>query len=164
MLLRSSLLLLSLHSASVAAFSLPAVVQQPQQRAAARAARTPASPVLQFEAMTGKDSDAPNAEEASEEVTKGAPVTQGECIKQFSDVELVEQEAKLDALAKKWKRIEDEGEYEEGLRSGWGPSPERINGRSAMFFIIVGLVTEYYTGQSLPQQVYTMLQTMGLVE
>ena len=33
-----------------------------------------------------------------------------------------------------------------------------------MFFIIVGLVTEYYTGQSLPQQVYTMLQTLAIVE
>ena len=161
-MLRVCLVLLS--SASVAAFGLPAVVQQPQRRAAARAARVPASPVLQFEAMTGKDSDAPNAEEASEEVTKGAPVTQGEYIKQFSDVELVEQEAKLEALAKKWKRIEDEGEYEEGLRSGWGPSPERINGRTAMFFLVTGLVTEYYTGQSLPDQFYTMLQTLSLVE
>lgn len=161
-MLRVSVLLLS--CASVAAFGLPAVVQQPQRRAAARAARAPASPVLQFEAMTGKDSDAPNAEEASEEVTKGAPVTQGEYIKQFSDVELVEQEAKLEALAKKWKRIEDEGEYEEGLRSGWGPSPERINGRTAMFFLVTGLVTEYYTGQSLPDQFYTMLQTLSLVE
>ena len=33
-----------------------------------------------------------------------------------------------------------------------------------MFFIIVGLVTEYYTGQSLPQQCGTMLQTLGLWE
>ena len=33
-----------------------------------------------------------------------------------------------------------------------------------MFFIIVGLVTEYYTGQSLPEQVYTLFQTIGVVE
>ena len=79
-------------------------------------------------------------------------------------MELAEQESKLTALSEKWKRREDEAAYQESIRSGWGPSPERINGRAAMFFIIVGLVTEYYTGQSVPQQVYTMLQTMGLVE
>ena len=50
----------------------------------------------------------------------------------MSDVELAEQSAKLEALAAMWKKREDMGEYEEGLRSGWGPSPERINGRAAM--------------------------------
>ena len=54
--------------------------------------------------------------------------------------------------------------YQSTIRSGWGPSPEIINGRSAMFFIIVGLVTEYYTGRSLPQQVYTMLQNLAIVD
>ena len=83
---------------------------------------------------------------------------------ELSDVELTEQQAKLDALAARWKKREDVEEFEDGLRSGWGPSPERINGRAAMFFIVVGLVTEYYTGQSLPQQVYTMLQTLSIVE
>ena len=82
----------------------------------------------------------------------------------LSDVELAEQSAKLEALAEMWKKREDVGEYEEGLRSGWGPSPERINGRAAMFFIVTGLITEYYTGQSLPQQVYTMLQTLSIIE
>jgi hypothetical protein len=33
-----------------------------------------------------------------------------------------------------------------------------------MFFLLVGLVTEYYTGQSMPDQVYTMLQTLSIVE
>ena len=82
----------------------------------------------------------------------------------FSEVELAEQEGKLNALSDKWKKREDEEEYQSTIRSGWGPSPEIINGRSAMFFIIVGLVTEYYTGQSLPQQVYTMLQNLAIVD
>jgi hypothetical protein len=82
----------------------------------------------------------------------------------ISDVELQVQSAKLDALSAKWEKREKEVEYAESLRSGWGPSPERINGRFAMFFLIVGLVTEYYTGQSVPQQCYTMLQTLSIVD
>ena len=82
----------------------------------------------------------------------------------LSDVELAEQEAKLQALSDKWKRREDEEDYQSSIRSGWGPSPEAINGRTAMFFILVGLITEYYTGQSLPQQVYTMLQSLAIVD
>jgi len=82
----------------------------------------------------------------------------------YSDIELAEQEAKLSALSEKWKKFEDEKDYQDTLRSGFGPSPERINGRTAMFFILVGLITEYYTGQSMPQQVYTMLQTLSIIE
>jgi len=82
----------------------------------------------------------------------------------YSEMELAEQDAKLTALSEKWKRMEEELDYQDSIRSGFGPSPERINGRTAMFFIIVGLVTEYYTGQSMPQQVYTMLQTLAIVD
>ena len=82
----------------------------------------------------------------------------------FSDVELAEQQSKLEALSAKWEKRQEQLDYAESMRSGWGPSPERINGRFAMFFLIVGLVTEYYTGQSFPSQVYTMLQTLSIVE
>jgi hypothetical protein len=57
-----------------------------------------------------------------------------------------------------------QADYQDSIRSGFGPAPEAINGRAAMFFILVGLITEYYTGQSVPQQVYTMLQTLAIVE
>lgn len=90
-------------------------------------------------------------------------MTGGEYIVPISDVELAEQETKLRALSDKWKKFEDEKAYQDTLRSGFGPSPERINGRAAMFFIVTGLVTEYYTGQSLPQQVQTMLETLAIV-
>jgi len=81
-----------------------------------------------------------------------------------SEMELQVQSAKLDALSAKWEKRQEQLDYAESLRSGWGPSPERINGRFAMFFIVVGLITEYYTGQSLPSQCYTMLQTLSIVE
>ena len=99
-------------------------------------------------------------EEPSAAAPAAAPSTTGSGL---SEAELAEQAAKLDALSAKWKRRREENEYVETLRSGWGPSPEIINGRAAMFFIVVGLVTEYYTGQSLPQQVQTMLQTLGFI-
>ena len=73
----------------------------------------------------------------------------------FSEMELAEQEAKLTALSEKWSKFEEQVNYEETMRSGFGPSPERINGRVAMFFLVTGLITEYYTGQSMPQQVRT---------
>merc|ERR1719152_376598 len=82
----------------------------------------------------------------------------------YSEMELAEQEAKLTALSKKWAKREELKDYQDSIRSGFGPSPELINGRTAMFFIVTGLVTEYYTGQSMPQQVYTMLQTLSIVE
>ena len=107
-------------------------------------------------------------EEAAEEEApleeKSAPAPALAWEAPFSEMELAEQEAKLTALSSKWRAFEEEGEYQDTLRSGFGPSPERINGRTAMFFIVVGLITEYYTGQSMPQQVYTMLQTLSIVE
>lgn len=87
-----------------------------------------------------------------------------ELVAPFSEMELAEQEGKLTALSKKWEKREAQLDYAESIRSGWGPSPEAINGRTAMFFVLVGLITEYYTGQSFPQQVYTMLQTLSIVE
>ena len=49
--------------------------------------------------------------------------------------------------------------------STWaGFKAETVNGRLAMFFLLVGLITEYFTGESLPQQTLTMLRTLGVVD
>ena len=106
---------------------------------------------------------------AEESTVESPPPAEGDArdpdwLAPFSDVELAEQEAKLTALSEKWKKFEDLRDFETSKRSGFGPSPEVINGRTAMFFIIVGLVTEYYTGQNMPQQVTTMLQTLAIIE
>jgi hypothetical protein len=108
-------------------------------------------------ALAVESQEAVNADDATPEPPKIA-------VQELSDVELAEQSAKLDALTEKWKKREEELEYVESIRSGFGPGPERINGRFAMFFLVTGLVTEYYTGQSIPQQVYTALQTLSIVE
>lgn len=83
---------------------------------------------------------------------------------EMSEMELAEQSAKLDALALKWRKRQRQADDEDGKRLGWAISSEQINGRLAMFFLLVGLVTEYYTGQSVPQQVGTMLQTLGVID
>eukprot|EP00967_Tisochrysis_lutea_P021884 scaffold24896_cov32-Tisochrysis_lutea.AAC.2 len=83
---------------------------------------------------------------------------------QLSEMELAEQAAKLDALSAKWSKRQQQMEEEQAGQIGWVKAAEATNGRFAMFFLPVGLITEYYTGESLPQQVYTLLQTLGFVE
>ncbi|EOD03997.1 hypothetical protein EMIHUDRAFT_250739 [Emiliania huxleyi CCMP1516] len=72
--------------------------------------------------------------------------------------------AKLDALSEKWRKRQAREEDEGAQLVGWSKAAEITNGRFAMFFLPVGLITEYYTGESVPQQVYTLLQTLGFVE
>uniref|UniRef100_A0A0G4FPC2 Uncharacterized protein n=1 Tax=Chromera velia CCMP2878 TaxID=1169474 RepID=A0A0G4FPC2_9ALVE len=54
-------------------------------------------------------------------------------------------------------------EEEEDQWVGWAPIPELINGRLAMFFFATGLLTELWTGESIPSQIRTMLEITGLV-
>ena len=81
----------------------------------------------------------------------------------FTEIELAEQSAKLDALTEKWRKRQLTLEYEQSQSLGWSKAAEQWNGRSAMFFLLVGLITEYYTGQTVPQQVGTLLETLGVI-
>lgn len=101
-----------------------------------------------------------SAPEAGEEMLASPVVS----MPKMTEMELAEQSAKLDALAAKWRRRQQQQEDDEAKRAGWAVSSEQVNGRFAMFFLLVGLVTEYYTGESVPQQCYTMLQTLGLAD
>jgi len=90
-----------------------------------RPAASTRAPLVQALEAEDEDEKAPAAAPAP--AAPAAPVLAWEG--GFSDVELAEQEAKLTALSNKWKGFEDEGDYQDTLRSGFGPSPERINGR-----------------------------------
>eukprot|EP00320_Phaeocystis_rex_P019879 CAMPEP_0119087622 /NCGR_PEP_ID=MMETSP1178-20130426/142375_1 /TAXON_ID=33656 /ORGANISM="unid sp, Strain CCMP2000" /LENGTH=158 /DNA_ID=CAMNT_0007070847 /DNA_START=24 /DNA_END=500 /DNA_ORIENTATION=+ len=83
---------------------------------------------------------------------------------EVSEFEMAERSAKLDALAAKWRKRQEQLEWDAGLNVGWVFKAETINGRLAMFFLIVGLITEYYTGESIPQQTLTMFRTLGIVD
>ena len=71
--------------------------------------------------------------------------------------------SELDALSKQWKKKRITREYEESKLLGFTAQSEIINGRFAAFFIVVGLLTEAFSGESIPQQVETMLETFGII-
>jgi len=83
---------------------------------------------------------------------------------EVNEIEMLERSAKLDALSAKWRTREMQAEYEDASKIGWVKKAQTINGRLAMFFIFVGLITEYYTGESLPQQTATMLRTLAVID
>lgn len=82
----------------------------------------------------------------------------------YTDVELAEQSSKMDALAAKWRDREIEASDTAGAMAGWVLKSEQINGRLAMFFLLTGLITEYYTGESVPQQVATLLRSLAIID
>jgi len=85
-------------------------------------------------------------------------------MQELSPSEAAEQKVALDKLAKEWKYARELREYEESQLLGMTPQAEIINGRMAMFFIFVGILTEAFSGESMPTQVMTMLETFGVVE
>jgi len=81
----------------------------------------------------------------------------------LGDVELAKQVAALSALEEKWRKDRVRAEYEEKRLLGWSKQAETYNGRFAMFFLVVGLVTEYYTDVSFPGQIEEMLRVGGFI-
>eukprot|EP00549_Striatella_unipunctata_P013197 CAMPEP_0118693148 /NCGR_PEP_ID=MMETSP0800-20121206/11735_1 /TAXON_ID=210618 ORGANISM="Striatella unipunctata, Strain CCMP2910" /NCGR_SAMPLE_ID=MMETSP0800 /ASSEMBLY_ACC=CAM_ASM_000638 /LENGTH=205 /DNA_ID=CAMNT_0006591327 /DNA_START=199 /DNA_END=816 /DNA_ORIENTATION=- len=81
----------------------------------------------------------------------------------LNDIELAEQSAALDALEEKWRNARLDKEYEAGRKVGWVANAEMLNGRFAMFFLAVGLLTEYWTGITIPGQVEEMLRIGGFI-
>jgi hypothetical protein len=81
----------------------------------------------------------------------------------LSGVELARQAAALGQLEDRWRGERERREYEEGVSVGFVPTAEIVNGRTAMFFLVTGLLTEYWTGVSLPGQVEEMLRIGGFI-
>lgn len=77
--------------------------------------------------------------------------------------ELAEQRVVLEQYAKelRMKRLAEEAEASRLF--GFVPYAETLNGRLAMFFIVTGLLTEYWTGYSIPEQVELMARTLGII-
>lgn len=81
----------------------------------------------------------------------------------LSDIEIAQQATALGGLEDKWRQERLEREYEESAKTGFVPLAELLNGRTAMFFLVTGLLTEYWTGISLPGQVEEMLRIGGFI-
>lgn len=81
----------------------------------------------------------------------------------LDEMAMAKQSSDLDALAANWQRKRELVEWESSKLTGFSEQAEIINGRAAMFFIVTGLLTEYWTGQSIPEQIVTLLRTTGVI-
>lgn len=81
----------------------------------------------------------------------------------LSDIELAAQVADLRKLEEKWRKERVMQEYEDARILGWTGMAEMYNSRYAMFFLVVGLLTEYWTGVTIPGQVEEMLRIGGFI-
>mmetsp|Transcript_94358 Transcript_94358/g.272750 ORF Transcript_94358/g.272750 Transcript_94358/m.272750 type:complete len:166 (+) Transcript_94358:76-573(+) len=81
----------------------------------------------------------------------------------LNEVDLAAQVTALNKLEEKWRKERQIQEYEESRTVGWVPEAELLNGRFAMFFLATGLLTEYWTGVSMPGQVEEMLRIGGFI-
>ena len=83
--------------------------------------------------------------------------------KVLNEIDMARQATALGGLEEKWRNDRVQREYEESINVGFVPLAETINGRAAMFFLVTGLLTEYWTGISLPGQVEEMLRITGVI-
>mmetsp|Transcript_3407 Transcript_3407/g.3831 ORF Transcript_3407/g.3831 Transcript_3407/m.3831 type:complete len:182 (-) Transcript_3407:80-625(-) len=81
----------------------------------------------------------------------------------LSDLEIAAQATALTQLEDKFKKVRLQGEYDDARILGWTGQAETFNGRFAMFFLVVGLLTEYWTGVTIPGQVEEMLRVGGFI-
>lgn len=81
----------------------------------------------------------------------------------LNEIALAKQVTELDRLEETWRKQRIRKEYERERLLGFTEQAETYNGRFAMFFLVVGLLTEYWTGISLPGQVEEMLRVGGVI-
>lgn len=81
----------------------------------------------------------------------------------LNEIELAKQVTALDKLENEWRRESMREEDEEAKKVGFVEGAELLNSRTAMFFLAVGLLTEYWTGFTLPGQVEEMLRVGGII-
>ncbi|KAI0563783.1 high light inducible protein [Gracilaria domingensis] len=82
---------------------------------------------------------------------------------QLDEITLAKQRRVLEDYSKQLREKRLEEEREASRLFGFVPYAETLNGRLAMFFIVTGLLTEYWTGYTLPEQVELMLRTLGIL-
>ena len=81
----------------------------------------------------------------------------------WDEVQAAKQARSLVDFAKTLREMRLEDERKEKRIFGFVPRAELLNGRVAMFFFIVGFLTEYWTGYSLLEQVELLFRTLGVI-
>lgn len=81
----------------------------------------------------------------------------------LDEIQLAKQRKDLVAFARELRELRLQEEREESRIFGFVPKAELLNGRLAMFFFVVGYLTEYWTGYTLPEQVELLARTLGII-
>jgi hypothetical protein len=81
----------------------------------------------------------------------------------LNEIEVAAQSTALGQMEEKYRKIRLQQEYEDARILGWTGQAEMFNGRFAMFFLVVGLLTEYWTGVTIPGQIEEMLRVGGFI-
>ena len=81
----------------------------------------------------------------------------------LSDLEIAAQVTALGKIEEKYRKVRSQEEYDAARILGWTARAETFNGRFAMFFLVVGLLTEYWTGITIPGQIEEMLRVGGFI-
>lgn len=81
----------------------------------------------------------------------------------LSAEEITQQRIALEKYTAELRKERIKKEIEDARLFGWVPYAETLNGRLAMFFLMTGLLTEYWTGYSIPEQVELLARTLGVL-
>eukprot|EP00594_Rhizosolenia_setigera_P002288 CAMPEP_0178953552 /NCGR_PEP_ID=MMETSP0789-20121207/8481_1 /TAXON_ID=3005 /ORGANISM="Rhizosolenia setigera, Strain CCMP 1694" /LENGTH=179 /DNA_ID=CAMNT_0020634821 /DNA_START=131 /DNA_END=670 /DNA_ORIENTATION=- len=81
----------------------------------------------------------------------------------MNEIDLASQVTALSKLEEKWRKERLQKEYDDARILGFTGMAETYNGRFAMFFLVVGLLTEYWTGITIPGQIEEMLRVGGFI-
>ena len=81
----------------------------------------------------------------------------------LNEIDLAAQATGLAKLEEEYRKKRLAKDYEDARIIGWVPMAETYNGRAAMFFLVVGLLTELWTGISIPGQIEEMARVGGFI-
>lgn len=81
----------------------------------------------------------------------------------LTELELAEQRRALERYADELRIERMRAEKESSRLFGWVYNAETINGRLAMIFLTTGLLTEHWTGYTLPEQLEIVARTLGIL-
>ena len=81
----------------------------------------------------------------------------------LDEISLARQVTALNQLEDQYRKVRRQQEIDDYQSVGWVENAETLNGRFAMFFLVVGLLTEQFTGVSIPGQVEEMLRILGFI-
>lgn len=133
--------------------------------APSEASATEATSGFQTEKDDGKKDSADKADDDEAKYSDGADMFEDEVPGKIvlSEQELAEQKKALERYAELLREDRLRSEAEASRLFGFVRFAETLNGRLAMFFFVTGLLTEYWTDYSIPQQIELLLRTLGVI-